>query len=158
MESTDEGNREERTLTGRNKMRKIFQIGAFCFELCYTDEIRIPPNFLLFECADGIPQYEYRIKTGKELPVPEGKQIAKRPDIAIFQSKDLESRLVGIKGDPDYYACYEEVDHNHARVTIRTDKLKGLHIDPVFSSLLALERRMLQRDSLIFHCAYLQYQ
>ena len=45
-----------------------------------------------------------------------------------------------------------------ARVLLARDRIQGLHIDPVFTSLLALERRLIARDSLILHCAYMVYQ
>ncbi|MBR5220221.1 MAG: hypothetical protein IKV66_04460, partial [Clostridia bacterium] len=32
------------------------------------------------------------------------------------------------------------------------------HIDPVFVSLLALERRQIQFDAFVLHCAYIEYQ
>lgn len=138
-------------------MEKIFQIGPFCFKLCYTEDIQIPTSFLRFEKPIAIPEYTYQIDTADVLPTPAGQLIAKRPDIAIFHTDDLESRLIGVKGNPTYYACYQELANDRAQVTFRMDQLKELHIDPVFSSLLALERRMLMRDSLIFHCAYLRY-
>ena len=43
---------------------------------------------------------------------------------------------------------------DRAEVVLARDRIEGLHIDPVFTSLLALERRMIRRDSLVLHCAY----
>ena len=33
-----------------------------------------------------------------------------------------------------------------------------MHIDPMFTSLLALERRLVKKNSMILHCAYVEYQ
>lgn len=139
-------------------MEKIFKIGSFCFKLIYAKEIKIPKNFMLFEVNEGIPEYTYELSVADNLPMPKGKVIAKRADISIYHQGDLESRWLGIKGMREYYACYQEQAKDFAKVIIRMDIIKELNIDPMFSSLLALERRMLVHDSLILHCAYLRYQ
>ena len=93
------------------------------------------------------------------LPVgSQGKVLARRPDLLVFQGEAGESRLIGVKGTEGYYACYQEVASDKARVLLARDRIQGLHIDPVFTSLLALERRLIARDSLILHCAYMVYQ
>ena len=156
-------------------MDKIFQIGDFTFRLCCPEEIAPPPNFMLFERGDtervlekgsensGVketaePEYTYRMHVAEELPVPEGKIIARRPDLTVYECGNRESRLIGVKGMEGYYACYRENDLSSAEITFAADRISGLHIDPVFSSLLALERRLVKKDSMILHCAYVEYQ
>jgi hypothetical protein len=143
---------------GKIFREKNFLIAGFRFKLCYDPDINIPINFLKFEQTDGITEYRYEIMISDELSIPEGNLIARREDILIFRFKDLESRLIGMKGSSDYYASYQEISDKLARITIRIDKLEGLHIDPIFSSLFAFERRLVIRNSLIFHCAYLCHQ
>ena len=63
-----------------------------------------------------------------------------------------------MKGNSEYYACYREVSGNRAEVTVVRDRIAELHIDPMFTSLLALERRLVKKDSMILHCAYVEYQ
>ena len=156
-------------------MDKIFQIGDFTFRLCCPEEIMPPPNFMLFERGDtecalekgsenssmketAEPEYTYRMHVAEELPVPEGKVIARRPDLTVYECGNRESRLIGVKGTEGYYACYRENDLRSAEITFAADRISGLHIDPVFSSLLALERRLVKKDSMILHCAYVEYQ
>ena len=152
-------------------MDKIFQIGDFTFRLCCPDEITPPPNFMLFERGDTEsvsgggdageaekPQYTYRMHVASELPEPEGKVIASRPDLVVFENERGESRLIGVKGTEGYYACYQETSPDCAEITFARDRIGGLHIDPVFSSLLALERRLVKRDNMILHCAYVEYR
>ena len=152
-------------------MDKIFQIGDFTFRLCCPDEITPPPNFMLFERGDTEsvsggddageavkPQYTYRMHVAEELPQPEGKVIASRPDLVVFENERGESRLIGVKGTEGYYACYQETSPDCAEITFARDRIGGLHIDPVFSSLLALERRLVKRDNMILHCAYVEYR
>ena len=104
-------------------MDRIFQIGDFRFRISYPEEVAPPDNFMKFECggcagADngqgdcGSVEYVYNIEVADSLPVPEGKVIARRPDLVVFQngtdqSADggglgLESRLIGVKGNPNF--------------------------------------------------------
>ena len=144
-------------------MDKKFKIGDFLFRLVCPPEILPPENFLKFAWEEGAdqetaPEYTYYIEVTDHLPQPEGKVLARRPDLLVFQGETGESRFIGVKGTEGYYACYQEVASDKARVLLARDRIQGLHIDPVFTSLLALERRLIARDSLIFHCAYMVYQ
>lgn len=144
-------------------MDRIFQIGDFVFRLCCPAEITPPENFMKFECESESFEYTYQINVSDTLPDPEGKVIAQRPDLAVFRceteaGESLECRLIGVKGNPEYYACYQEVSENCAEVTLIWERIAELHIDPIFTSLLALERRLVKKDSMILHCAYVEYQ
>lgn len=160
-------------------MDRIFQVGDFRFRISYPEEITPPDNFMKFECmgsagADdeqgdcGGIEYVYNIEVADSLPAPEGKVIARRPDLVVFQGgKDqtrtdggqgLESRLIGVKGNPNFYACYRETSADSAQVVLARDRIRELNIDPMFTSLLALERRFVKRDQMILHCAYVEYQ
>lgn len=144
-------------------MDKIFQIGDFVFRLCFPEEAAPPENFMKFEKradsgANPVPEYMYLIKVSDCLPQPEGKVIARRPDLTVLQNGERESRLIGVKGNPDFYAFYQEVAADRAEVTLVRDRIAELHIDPVFTSLLALERRQIKKDAMILHCAYIEYR
>lgn len=139
-------------------MNKTFLIGDFAFRLIAEDGIIPPPNFLLF-ARDGVtPQYTYTISLSDVFPELSGKIIAQRPDLMAVAHDGLESRLIGVKGTPGYYACYQEISPNEARITLAPSRLNGLHIDPVFVSLLALERRQMQYNAFVLHCAYIEHQ
>lgn len=144
-------------------MDKIFQIGDFVFRLCFLEEAAPPENFMKFEKrpasgANPVPEYTYLIKVSDCLPQPEGKVIARRPDLTVLQNGERESRLIGVKGNPDFYAFYQEVTADRAEVTLVRDRIAELHIDPVFTSLLALERRQIKKDAMVLHCAYIEYR
>lgn len=139
-------------------MTKLFSIGGFCFSLSYPEELSPPKNFMLFEVSEGSPEYCYRILLTDKLPAPEGEVIARREDIRIFRHGNLENRLLGIKGYDGYYAYYEELSDTEARIWLVPDYIVELNIDPVFSSLLALERRLSIKNALILHCAYVKYK
>lgn len=143
-------------------MDKLFQIGEFVFRLCCPEEVTPPENFMKFECASGSPEYTYHIEVSDALPRPEGTVSARRPDLTVFCHRTdegtFESRLIGVKGRKDSYACYREVAEDRAEIVLVRDEIKELHIDPVFTSLLALERRLVKKDSMVLHCAYMEYK
>lgn len=139
-------------------MTKFFKIGDFCFSVTYPEELSPPENFMLFEVAEGTPEYTYSIMTVSELPAPQGELIARREDIVVCGKNGLEERLMGIKGRKSFYAYYKEISHEAANVYLDTSCLGELNIDPVFTSLLALERRLAGRGALILHCAYIMHR
>ncbi|HJA32868.1 MAG TPA: hypothetical protein H9794_01240 [Candidatus Mediterraneibacter merdigallinarum] len=143
-------------------MDKLFRIGEFVFRLCCPEEVTPPENFMKFECTSGSPEYTYRIEVSDALPRPDGTVSARRPDLTVFCHKTdegtFESRLIGVKGRKDPYACYREVAEDRAEIVLVRDEIKELHIDPVFTSLLALERRLVKKDSMVLHCAYVEYK
>ena len=138
-------------------MNEIFTVGDFCFRLEYPKELVIPANFLLFR-GGASPAYTYTVCLSGDFPEPEGQILARREDILVLGTGAGERRYIGVKGSPAPYACYEETAGDAARVLLEPDRIRELSIDPVFVSLLALERRMIRRDALILHCAYLEYQ
>lgn len=139
-------------------MNKLFQIGTFCFRLIYPSEMQLPENFKIFEITEGEPEYTYEIFITDYLPEPEGKIIAKRPDLLVFAGEEGECRYIGVKGQEWFYACYKETSSVSAEVLLVKRGLEQLNIDPVFSSLLALERHLEKKEHMILHCAYTVYQ
>ena len=85
-------------------MDKKFKIGDFLFRLVCPPEVLPPENFLKFaweEAADQketAPEYTSYIEVTDHLPQPEGKVLARRPDLLVFQGEAGESRLIGVKG------------------------------------------------------------
>lgn len=142
-------------------MDRIFQIGDFVFRLICPEEVAPPDRFMLFACDTGakaVPEYTYRIRVSEQFPEPEGKETARRPDLTVFRNGIFESRMIGVKGVEGYYACYREISDDSAEITLAKERIGSLNIDPVFSSLFAFERRMIQKGQMILHCAYVEYK
>lgn len=139
-------------------MDRLFEIGGFVFRLICPPEITPPPNFMLFARTCGEPAYTYEIEYADGFPQPQGRLVANRPDLAVFEENGLERRYMGLRGVQGYYACYTETDEAHARVLFSRTAEWGLNVDPFFTSLLALERRMLERRALVLHCAYMRWR
>lgn len=138
-------------------MNDIFTIGGFCFRLICPEAVKVPVNFLKFR-GGGTPAYTYRAELSDGFPPPSGSMAARREDLLVLQQGGLECRYIGVKGRPDPYACYQEMGTDAARILLDPSGLDRISIDPVFVSLLALERRLLALDSLILHCAFVEYE
>ena len=136
-------------------MHRLFKLGGFCFAADHPDTLVFPPNFLRFETKDVQPAYFYTLRFVKSIPNPVGVCTAVREDLIVYRDGEKESRLLGIQGMLGFYALYRELDDTHAEVMIAEDCRGCLVFDPVFASLFALERRMLQKDSFILHSAYI---
>lgn len=142
-------------------MRHVFQIGNFAFSLEYADSVLnslIPENFLKFLCEKAEPEYSYTLELSRALPEFAGEPIAKRPDILIYHEGELEHRLLGVKGSNTFYAAYQEISSAEAHITLIEDQIRDLNIDPIFTSLLALERRLIGKGGLVLHCAYTKFK
>lgn len=139
-------------------MDKNFRIGEFVFRLCCPDEICLPANFLQFAVDDDRPlQFTYEIAVVDELPHPQN-ILARYPDLLVFSAPGGEGRLLNIRGEQNFYACYQEITADHALISVKSEKLDSLSIDTMFVSLLALERRMIERNSMVLHSAYIHYK
>lgn len=139
-------------------MDKKFCIGNFVFRLCCPDEMCLPANFLQFAVDDDRPvQFTYEIAVTDELLQPEN-ILARYPDLVVFSASGGEGRLLNIRGEENFYACYQENAADHALISVKCEKLDSLSIDTMFVSLLALERRMIERDSMVLHSAYVHYK
>lgn len=137
-------------------MNQVFKIGSFCFGIICKENIPIPPNFLLFE-SNIEAEYTYYLSVLDQLPLVEGQVIAKREDIEVYQCQMGEMRLLGRKALDAVYARYQEISASEAQILLMQKEISKLYVDTAFSSLFAFERQMIQRDSLILHCAYVEY-
>lgn len=138
-------------------MDKTFKIGAFPFRLITPEDITPPENFLLFE-TDEAPVYTYQMVMADEISQNVGTILARRPDLLVFQTEAGEGRLIASRGETGLYAAYREEAPDFARITVTPNARLLLTLDPGFLSPFAMERQMIQRDSLILHCAYIVHE
>lgn len=138
-------------------MDKLFRIGEFCFRVISELPYAAPDHFRQFAIETGRPEYTYHIQEVQALPGLEGKRIARRPDMEVIRDGTKESRLIGIKGTPGYYACYREISSRKADIWVTKLVQELMPSDTVYGSLFALDRRMIERGGLILHCAYIEY-
>ena len=137
-------------------MNSIFKIGDFCFRLIAPQEITPPKNFMLFEQEAGEAAYTFEIMLAAEMPKPRGRMIASRRDIAVFEENGLEMRYLALPDGGGVYACYREEDGAKATVYLAPAVCPMMTLDPLFLSLLCMERHTMNREHLVLHCAYMQ--
>ena len=138
-------------------MNDIFTIGSFCFRLICPAAMALPENFLKFRGGRD-PRYTYTLTLTDRFPEPRGRVLARREDLLLLGRGSLETRYIGVRGNPVPYACYEEISDRAAGVYLAPDRAEFARVDPAFVSLLALERRQADLDALILHCAYVEYR
>lgn len=93
-----------------------------------------------------------------KLPFPGNKILAIRDDLTICKTTNGEERFIGIKGLNNHYVYYREISNKEAEIFAVRNGISVLQYDTVFTSLLALERQMIRRQSLIFHRSYVEYR
>ncbi len=135
----------------------FYQIGTFPFLVTYDSRITFPVMFQKFKIAEATPEYHYHILLVDKLPDLQGEIVTRREDIIIAKTEHGENRYLGTKAG-DFHSYYEEVAADQANIYLLESYLSWLSVDPFFTSLFALERRMITRDSLVLHCAYMKYQ
>lgn len=140
-------------------MDRYFRIGNFYFRIFGEENVYIPKNFLLFEVPqDNNQEFTFYLHIVEELPTINEKIPARRSDLIVYKIKDEEARLISTKGQDGAYALYREISNQGADIYLVADEMESLHYDSVFTSLFAMERQMIKRQSLILHCAYMKYQ
>ncbi|MGN0776140.1 MAG: hypothetical protein ACI4MM_05610 [Candidatus Ventricola sp.] len=137
-------------------MDRVFVIGDFCFRLICPDSVTPPENFMLFARDAGEPSYIYTLELSDSFPQPRGRMIAQRPDLAVFEQDGLEMRYIGVAGAPGFYACYREEDARSATILLASAATGITWVDPMFLALFAMERRMMNGNALVLHCAYME--
>lgn len=135
-------------------MDKTFKIGDFSFRLTAPDTLPIPDNFRLFETRDT-PEHTYALEFTDRIPQPDGPILARRPDLLVFSTEVGEGRLMASRGLSALYASYREETPSLSGIYVNPQAMSLLSLDPAFVSLFALERKMLDHDALILHCAYI---
>lgn len=138
-------------------MNELFTIGDFCFRLICPDEVVPPENFLKFRGGTE-PEYTYTVELTDLFPAPEGRVLARRPDLLVLDAPGGEWRYIGVKGNPEPYACYMETASDAAHIMLSPSRIAELNIDPVFTSLFALERRQIALDAMVLHCAFMVHE
>lgn len=138
-------------------MYKKFQIGGFCFQINYDNEIQFPDHFLLFEKKGIISKYSYEMRIVDSFPSIEGNVIINRAGFTLIQTDVGQARYIGIPGAKYPYGLYQELSDNHAMIFILRECMEMLVIDTIFTSLLALEKHTMDLNEMILHCAYIDY-
>ena len=136
-------------------MVKSFQIGGFSFQIISTEKITIPENFLKFQISNReIPSFTYQMFLSPAVFMQDEEVLTVRDDLIVYKTKIGEGRLLRFKGQKAY-ANYRETDAHAAEIIVENEAIED-PVDTLFTSLFALERRMIVHGALILHCAYIE--
>ena len=144
-------------------MKRFYQFSDTNIAIQMPDDFLVPDNMGVFEkdCLEDPFLYEIKVEDNLEMIVErfcaqnEGCRKIHRENILIVEGNDKELRLIWMPGDEEPYAVLEEIDESHANVWVHTKILPLTHIDTVFGSFLGLEKRVLDKEGLILHSAYM---
>lgn len=134
--------------------------GNLKFKIKYDKTWNIPQNVQKFTIEnDNQVALNYKIEFTKKINTDKRCIISKKEDIIVAKAdgEDLETRYLFIKGAHYPYAKYTELDRDNILIDVLEDFEDKFYIDTMFWSLFALERHMIKRNSLVFHCAYTFY-
>ncbi len=136
----------------------VYKVGSFLFEILNKD-VPLPLNLDKFK-VNETPQYSYQIETVDSIDVSENSFQVQKDNIKIICKGEFEKRYLYLLNDKTPYAVYEEVDQQHARVQVSKEYIKyfNVHVDPMFISLLALERHVYPYHEFILHSSSLIIQ
>ncbi|MCQ2507655.1 MAG: hypothetical protein MJ097_02565 [Dorea sp.] len=138
-------------------MKQRFKVGEFGFQIDYPESMSIPKDFQKFTDADAFVEYEYEILIVEELPAYGGELLTEREDFLALLKEEREVRYLGTKSQQGFYACYVEIDDHHAEISVLKDSVQDCTYNVVFTSLLALEKRLLDHQSMVLHTSYIEY-
>lgn len=134
--------------------------GNLKFKITYDKKWNIPKNVQKFTIEDDNQvDINYKIEFTKKINTDKRCIISKKEDIIVAKAdrEDLETRYLFIKGAHYPYAKYTELDRDNILIDVLEDFEDRFYIDTMFWSLFALERHMIERNSLVFHCGYTLY-
>ncbi|WP_455544012.1 hypothetical protein [Intestinibacter sp.] len=142
--------------------------GELNFEINYDKQWRIPENVKKFEVDEQeqspqvkwSPELYYNIEFKNEINKDERPFISTKEDLIIAKDseKNLETRYMFIKGSGYPYAKYTELSDNQISVKVLENYKEMFDLDTMFWSLFALERHMIQKNSVVLHCSYNLYK
>ena len=134
----------------------MYKIGKFIFEI-NVDGVPISNHIKKFKVTNGTPNYTYDIRVVDELEVADTSFVAQKKNIKVVMNGRYEKRYLLLDYDVTPYAVYEEIDDQHACVRVNRRYLEHFdpEVEPMFISLLALERHLYVYDSYILHSAYM---
>ncbi len=145
-------------------MKKQYRFGQTRIAIYLPNEMLIPNNMSLFECHMEEPvRKTYYLEFTEDLTAlmrqyeEEHQNIRKymRRNMEIWNVQTQECRVVRFEGGAAPYAFCVEENQECSRAWISREVEQMLQYDTVFSSVLNLEKVILQDRSLILHSAFM---
>lgn len=144
-------------------MKKQYQFGYVNVEVHMPEGMPIPENMQKFMCENAEADRTYEIEYAKSLAeieqelrqsCPQAREI-RRENLRVLTAPEKECRILNFRGADRPYGIVLEETGKPIRVWVDEEIRPMLVYDTIFVSLLALEKLMIQHDSLILHSAYM---
>lgn len=133
--------------------------GKLVFKIFNDKRWDIPINVKKFEDNDSETDIHYEIKFVDKIKYYNEQILFQRDKILVtINDHNLESRYLMIPGDFYPYAYYREDRDKKISIEIIKDFKNSFTIDTMFWSLFALEKHLIKKESMIFHCSYMVYK
>lgn len=133
--------------------------GELKFNISGYKNWNIPQNVEKFIVENGdYPDLNYNIEFVNSISKDNRQITSVKQDLMVGSDGELETRYLFIKGANYPYAKYTEVDDKNISVEVLEDFKDMFELDTMFWSLFALERHMIQKKALVFHCGYNSYK
>lgn len=149
-------------------MVKTYCVGGMTFSITAPADLPMPANMAVFETtlsAGEKPEHRFMIQ------IPAREEISallsglrsrwaacpciRRDTLLVYTREPLESRFLFFAGAAMPYAVTEEISEEETLAFILWDDLSLFGYDTIFSSLLSMERHLIQRNAMVLHCAYM---
>ena len=144
-------------------MKKRYQFGHVNIEVNMPEGMPIPENMQKFICESSEMDRTYEIVYARSLDeieqefwkaCPQAREI-RRETIRVLTAPGKECRILNFHGTDRPYGIVLEEEGKVIRVWVDEEIRPMLVYDTIFVSLLALEKLMIEHDSLILHSAYM---
>lgn len=133
--------------------------GKLAFKIYNDKRWDIPINVKKFEDNDSETDILYEINFVDDIKYNNEQIVCQRDKILVTRSdNNLESRYLIIPDSFYPYAYYREDSDKEIRIEIIKDFKSSFTIDTMFWSLFALEKHLIKKESIIFHCSYMLYK
>lgn len=133
--------------------------GQFTFEINYNEQWKVPQNAIEFIGKNKKIDVKYKIDFVDKIEHNNEQIIHERNNIVVTKNnKNLESRYLIITGDHYPYAFYKEINKENINIQVLNKFKDKFSLDTFFWSLFALEKHMIQNNSVILHCNYIIYK
>ena len=133
--------------------------GKLVFNISYDKTWEIPTNTKKFIENQSEAEISYEIEFVDNIKTNNEEVICKRKDIIVGKNnKNFESRYFMIPGYFYPYAHYKENDDKNISISILENFKENFTIDTMFWYLFSLEKHLIKKKSMIFHCSYINYK
>ncbi len=144
---------------------RYYKVAEFTMAIDLPEGIPVPPNMNEFEVEACEVDQTYEVTCIEECEIVDCLNVVadrwsdgavmQRETMTIFTKDNRECRFLIFHGDNKPYAVSEQISDTITKVYILPEHQHMFQYDTVFSSILSMEKHLLDHDCMILHSAYL---